>query len=88
MNVSHNEHHLLTSMLGAGDHVPDAQRGYRNRFAAARGTDDHTTLIGMLEKGLVKQGHEGKDIIMFYATEAGCKAIDLTPAQIKRALED
>ena len=78
----------LRHMLGA---VPGRYRknqwGFRNYYCASKGGQDHTDLQQMAADGLVSQGHVGEKTIYFHATEAGCKAIGLTKAQIDRAFD-
>lgn len=78
---------ILTHMLGAGDHIPRGRRGYRNYYCTSVGDE---TLCEMEKAGLVVAGrtiNDGRDQY-FYATLAGCKAIGLSKAAIKRAFED
>lgn len=80
----------LRHMLGAGSEIPKANHGYRNRFCAEVGGPDHADLREMEAAGLVVAGgliNDGKGQF-FHATLAGCKAIGLSRAAIKRALED
>ena len=75
-------------MLGAGAEKKKKQRGYRNHFCANIGSDHYKDMQAMEKLGLVKAGHiinEGRDQY-FYATVAGCRAIDLHKAAITRAL--
>lgn len=81
---------ILTHMLGAGPDVAKKRHGYRNRFCAEVAGGDHATLSEMAAAGLVKAGrliNDGRDQY-FHATIAGCEAIGLDRAAIKRAMED
>jgi hypothetical protein len=78
----------LTHMLGAGSHIPKEQHGCRNQFCASLGSEDHMSMLQMEAVGLVVKGRRlNGDMQFFYATEAGCKAIGLSKAATKRALE-
>jgi hypothetical protein len=78
----------LTHMLGAGSHVPKKQHGYRNQFCASLGDEDHISMLQMEVAGLVVKGRILNSGMQFFcATKAGCKAIGLGKAAIKRALE-
>jgi hypothetical protein len=77
----------LTHMLGAGSHIPKRQHGYRNQFCSTVGSEDHVSMLEMEVAGLVVKGQTiNGDMQFFYATEAGCEAIGLSKAAIKRAL--
>lgn len=81
---------ILTHMLGAGSHIKKSNHGYRNRYCAEFGATDYTTLVEMESLGLVVAGptiNQGRDRY-FAATLAGCQAIGLSKAAIKRAMED
>jgi hypothetical protein len=82
----------LVHMLGAGPEIKRKERGYRNRFYAAYGSNDFETLKEMETAGLVIAGRideasHGRRFQWFSATKAGCVAAGLHPAAIKRALE-
>jgi predicted RNA-binding protein associated with RNAse of E/G family len=51
LKESHKEN--LVHMLGAGNHIPKKQHGYRNHYFAFVGGKDHSVLIEMQEAGLV-----------------------------------
>lgn len=73
----------LRHMLGVGSHIKRANWGFRNRFITSDGHDDLPSMERMLKQGLVAKGGEH----YWFATEAGMRAIGLTPRQIKRAME-
>jgi hypothetical protein len=77
----------LTHMLGAGSHIPKRSHGYRNYYCANVGDPD---MADMEKAGLVTAGcviNNGSQ--QYYsATLAGCQAIGLSKAAIKRAMED
>lgn len=78
----------LRHMLGAvPGHYRKNQWGFRNYYCASQGGQDHADLQKMAEAGIVVQGRMGEKTIYFHATEAGCKAIGLTKAQIDRAFD-
>lgn len=81
---------LLTHTLGAGPHVRKSRHGYRNGFCATIGTPAHDAWEEMVSHGLAERGgtiNSGKNRY-YRATVAGCKAIGLGKAAIKRAMED
>ena len=81
--------HILKHTLGAGELHDKRNRGYRNRYCTNVGDRTHKTLIEMSENSLMSQGdliNDGKSQ-MFYATVDGCKYINLTEKETKRALE-
>lgn len=78
----------LTHMLGAGSHIPKRQHGSRNRFCSTISSKDHVSMLEMEAAGLVVKGQTlYGGLQFFFATEAGCKAIGLSKAAIKRALK-
>lgn len=81
---------ILRHMLGAGRDVARRNWGYRNRYCASVGTQPEADLTEMVKIGLVARGDLMNDDkqVMFYATVAGCCAIGLSDAAIKRAMED
>lgn len=82
-------HDLLRHMLGAGSHYKKQQHGFRNRFCAGIGGPDYEEMLAMEDAGLVEAGvkiNGGRDQF-FSATVAGCEAIGLSKAAIKRAFE-
>ncbi|AMV31747.1 hypothetical protein VN12_06470 [Pirellula sp. SH-Sr6A] len=81
---------LLTHTLGAGARVRKSKHGYRNHFCAVIGTPTCDVWEEMVSYGLAERGGEINNSTNRYyrATEAGCKAIGLSKAAIKRAFED
>lgn len=80
----------LRHMLGATEHKRKSSWGYRNQFCAEINYTDHVTMLEMVAAGLVTPGriiNQGKDMY-FHATIAGCEAIGLSKAAIKRAFDD
>jgi hypothetical protein len=78
----------LIHMLGAGSHIPEEQHGCRNQFCASLGSEDHISMLQMEVAGFVVKGRRlNGDMQFFYATKAGCEAVGLGKAAIKRALE-
>ena len=74
---------LLRHMLGTESKWP----GYRNYFCAEIGSADYSDLMAMCVSGLAERGrtaNKGRDQY-FVATEAGCRAVGLTKAGMKRA---
>lgn len=69
----------LRHMLGVGDHVRKKDWCYRNYYNA---NDGDASMERLHVAGLVEQYRPN----YWRATEAGCRAIGLTPKQIQRAL--
>lgn len=78
----------LMHMTGADSRYPKKQWGFRNHFAASVGGEDHSSMIRLEAAGFVTPGKAGKDLAFYHATEAGCMAIGMSKAAIKRALSD
>ena len=79
----------LRHMVGAVSNVPKKQWGYRNHFAA--GESDVPSMEKLRKAGFVVRGrkfHIGETDYYYHATLNGCKAIGLSKAATKRALED
>lgn len=88
MQLNATQEKKLRHMLGAEPgRYTKKQWGFRNYYCASQGSTDHAQLLEMAEAGIVAQGHMGEKTIYFHATEAGCKAIGLTKAQIDRAFD-
>lgn len=90
LTVTDEQKEALSHMLGVNERTSKSSWGYRNRFCATVGSKDESHLEAMAKLGLVVRGQLINDDrqMMFYATEAGCRAIGLSNAAIKRALED
>lgn len=88
MALAKEHERKLRHMLGAEHHYRKNQWGFRNHYAAGTNSTAHHELNEMAALGLVKQGRTTENMVFFHATEAGCKAIGLTKAQIARAFED
>lgn len=87
--LSKNQIHKLKHMLGY-----DAKkcRGYRNRYCIfSINIEDMAELDDLVKKGFCKKdfsdNRNNSTMIFYSATEDGCKAIKLTEAEIKRAME-
>jgi hypothetical protein len=81
---------LLRHTLGARPEQQKANHGYRNRFCASVGSEHWLQFMAMVDAGFAETGsliNEGKQQF-FSATVAGCKAIGLSRAAIKRAFAD
>jgi hypothetical protein len=80
----------LRHMLGAGPERRKRDHGFRNHYRAMFGAPDYKTMQDMASAGLVKGGVfiNGGKMRYFHATVEGCKAIGLSKAAIKRAIED
>jgi hypothetical protein len=73
--LSENQHGIIRhSLLGSSV----KGEAYRNYFAAEIGSPDHTTILGLVEAGLMKAGRlvpDGTGLQYFHVTEAGRAAI-------------
>jgi len=80
---------LLQHTLGAGTRYRKSQHGFRNLFCAGVGSENDRTFQEMVSQGLAKQGPliNGGDGRIYHATLAGCHAIGLHKAAIKRAFQ-
>jgi hypothetical protein len=81
---------LLRHTLGAGKHVRKSKHGYRNRFCASVGSEEHNAFQEMVAAGLAKKGSaiNGGELVYYRATVEGCKAIGLSKAATKRAFQE
>ena len=83
------EEKTLRHMLGAEPgRYPKSKWGFRNYYCV--GANNHGTLAqlrAMEVKGLLSQGRADETNIYFHATEAGCKALRFTKAQVDRAFD-
>lgn len=62
-------------------------RGYRNRFCATVGSPDWETMKSMEGEGWVTQGQTlNGNMVMFHATEKGCRKAGLSRSETSRAL--
>ena len=75
----------LRHMLGISSHIKKRQWGYRNHFAPAGA--DIQSMERLEGAGLVQKGRPYEDTHYYHATEAGCVAAGLNPAQIKKAMQ-
>jgi hypothetical protein len=76
----------LRHMVGASSNIPKRQWGYRNHFAA--GEKDIDSMNRLETAGYVTKGKSYRNSFYYHATLKGCKAIGLSKAATKRALED
>ena len=84
--VSHEDLDNLKHMTGCDPKYKKRQWGFRNHYCASKSGKDQESMQRLLSVGYVVQGVEQERSIFFHATEAGCKAIGMKPAQIKNAL--
>ena len=83
--VNDTDRDNLRHMLGIGSHIKKRQWGYRNHFAPAG--VDLQSMERLESAGLVRKGRPYEDTHYYHATEAGCVAAGLNPAQIKKAMQ-
>ena len=76
----------IRHMTGAQARYKKIQWGFRNHFCAGKNGDDFESMQRLLCAGYVVEGIEQEHSIFFHATEKGCKAIGMKPAQIKNAM--
>jgi hypothetical protein len=87
-DVTEKDMDKLRHMLGAiAGRYKKNTWGWRNYYAAGRADNEH--MQRLVSAGLATQGHtmEG-GMTYFHATVAGCKAVGLGPAGIKRAFDN
>ena len=87
MEVTDKDMDKLRHMLGAiPGRYPKKKWGWRNYFCA--GSAGNESMQRLVAAGYAEQGHtmEGGSTY-FHATVAGCKAVGMGPAGIKRAFE-
>ena len=86
-DITEREHTLMTHATAA-DERRKGKRGFRNYFCAAIGGDDYKVWVGLVARGLAREGHkinQGRDQY-FMVTELGCKLIGLSGKALKRAM--
>ena len=89
LDLTSDELQKMQHMVGATKNIPKRQHGYRNYYASS--VENSGVMENLLKKGLVFRGkkhHIGQCDYYYHATEKGCKAIGLTKAATKQALED
>ena len=89
LGITSDDLDKLRHMVGAVNNVPKRQWGYRNHFASA--ACDVPSMERLKKAGFVFRGrkfHIGETDYYYHATLEGCKAIGLSKAATKRALED
>ena len=79
--VTDDDMKKLRHMLGATEHRPKKNWGFRNYFAA--GADSVPSLERLVAAGYCVRGAH-----YYHATRAGCAAAGLSKAATKRAFED
>lgn len=78
----------LRHMLGATpSRVHMGLVGHRNYYACELEGQSIASLRRLQGWGLVFQGRQDASLVSFHATEAGCHAAGLSPAQTQRALQ-
>lgn len=87
MIITAGDLNKLRHMLGVHAQKPQRQWGYRNYFACGGG-ENEKSMRRLESAGFVVQGCPYQDSFYFHATEECCKAVGMTEAQIKRAMED
>lgn len=89
MEINDFDKNILRHMLGANSDTRKSNWGYRNYFCACLSGTDYDSLAKMEKLEIVKRGQtiNGGKNVYFFATLAGCKAIGLHKAAIKRAFE-
>lgn len=85
-NVTEADLANLRHMVGAATNTPKKQWGYRNHYAS--GSKDNPSMERLVAVGYAIMGKPYQNGFYYHATEKGCKAIGLSKAAIKRALDD
>ena len=76
----------LRHMLGATQHRPKKNWGFRNYYAA--GTGDVPSMERLVSAGYCVRGQPYMDAHYYHATRDGCAAAGLSKAATTRAFED
>jgi len=71
----------MKHMTGCDPRYPKKNWGFRNHFVP--GGKDIESMERLEKAGYVVRGRVCAETNYFHATETGCKAIGMTPAQIK-----
>jgi hypothetical protein len=77
---------ILRHALGAGDRYPKSQWGFRNYYVAAEGSVDVPLLLDLEREGLMRRMIPFTNQYRFAVTADGCKALGLSRAATKRAI--
>lgn len=85
-DVTQDDMKKLRHMLGATEHRPKKNWGFRNYFAA--GADSVPSLERLVSAGYCVRGAPYMDANYYHATRAGCAAAGLSKAETNRAFED
>ena len=87
--LSEDDINNLRHMLGAEPgRYKKANWGFRNYYSTGGAGSTHERLLRMESLGLLVKRVASERTVFFHATEAGCLAVGLKKAQIRRALED
>jgi hypothetical protein len=86
LGVTPEDMKKLRHMLGATEHRPKKNWGFRNYYAA--GTDSVPGLERLVAAGYCVRGAPYMDAHYYHATREGCAAAGLSKAATKRAFED
>lgn len=76
----------LRHMLGATEHRPKKDWGFRNHYAA--GSDSVPSLERLVAAGYCVRGRPYRQAHYYHATAEGCKAAGLNKISTARALSD
>jgi hypothetical protein len=84
--LSRKVYRVMRHSVGADSKHP----GYRNRFFARRGSDDHAILRELERIGFASEvsASDGGSLIRYSITRSGCMFIGLKPEHIDRAMEE
>jgi hypothetical protein len=77
----------LRHMVGAQPHIRKRDWGFRNHYAASKGSLAELSMLELQRLGYVTEGRTGEELVFFHCTELGCKAAGLNERQTRRALD-
>ncbi len=89
MEVTESDIGNLRHMLGAvPGRYPKNKWGWRNHYCAPNAGEDSDSMQRLVAAGLAVQGCAQSNSTFYHATEAGCKAVGMSKAAIRRMMDD
>lgn len=89
MEVNEADMDSLRHMLGAvPGRYPKHKWGWRNHYCASNAGEDYDSMQRLVAAGLAVEGCAQSSSTFYHATEAGCKAVGMSKAAIKRMRSD
>lgn len=71
VELNETQDHIIRHSLG----ITNGRIVYRNHFAVSDGSDDHRTILELVEMGLMERGRTSSTLIFFHVTPAGYRAV-------------